>query len=154
MRMKNLGRIVVVITTTMLGLVDSAEVRGEATPEEIARRTPPVHRPPGPKYAADTRAFQGIPGLERASNGRLWATWYGGGPDEGPENYVMLATSDDDGRTWSRVQLVIDPPGEGRAFDPCLWVDPSGRLWLPRGFRRWSSGFPAIRSRPSSSVCY
>ena len=120
----------VLVTTTLLGLINSADVRSEATPEEIARRTPPVHRPPGPEYAADARAFQGIPGLERASNGRLWATWYGGGPGEGPENYIMLASSGDDGQTWSRVLLVIDPPNEGRAFDPCLWHDPSGRLWL------------------------
>jgi hypothetical protein len=26
--------------------------------------------------------------------------------------------------------LVIDPPGEVRAFDPCLWLDPDGMLWL------------------------
>ena len=26
--------------------------------------------------------------------------------------------------------LVIDPEGQVRAFDPCLWVDPTGRLWL------------------------
>jgi predicted neuraminidase len=25
---------------------------------------------------------------------------------------------------------VIDPPGPIRAFDPCLWTDPKGRLWL------------------------
>ena len=91
--MKNLGRIVCIFATPILALVGSADVRGDATPEEIAQRTPPVHRPPGPEYAADARAFQGIPGLERASNGRLWATWYGGGPGEGPENYIMLASS-------------------------------------------------------------
>jgi hypothetical protein len=26
--------------------------------------------------------------------------------------------------------LVIDPPGAVRAFDPCLWHDPRGRMWL------------------------
>jgi predicted neuraminidase len=95
-----------------------------------AKQPPPVITDPGPQYADETRAFQGIPGIERAPNGRLWATWYGGGPGEGPDNYVMLATSADDGRTWSDLTLVIDPPGRVRAFDPCLWVDPPGRLWL------------------------
>lgn len=26
--------------------------------------------------------------------------------------------------------MVIDPPDQVRAFDPCLWLDPSERLWL------------------------
>ena len=99
-------------------------------PAELALQAPQVISPPGPEYADAARAFQGIPGVERAPNGRLWATWYGGGPDEGPENYVMLATSGDDGGTWSGVTLVIDPPGMVRAFDPCIWHDPQGKLWL------------------------
>jgi len=74
--------------------------------------------------------FQGIPGIERAPNGRLWAVWYGGGRGEDDENYVMLVTSGDDGRTWSDLKFVIDPPDPVRAFDPCLWHDPKGRLWL------------------------
>ncbi len=88
---------------------------------------------PGPEYADNTRLFQGIPGLERAGNGRLWAVWYAGGPDEpteGPGNYVVVVTSKDDGRTWSGPKLVIDPPGDVRAYDSTLWHDPQGRLWL------------------------
>lgn len=97
---------------------------------DAALQPPRVITSPGPEYGSDTRVFQGIPGLERASNGRLWATWYGGGPDEGPDNYVMLATSGGDGKSWSGVRLVVDPEGPIRAFDPCLWIDPRGRLWL------------------------
>ena len=95
-----------------------------------AMQPQPVIVDPGPEYGPDTRVFQGVPGIERAPNGRLWATWYGGGPGEGPENYVMLSTSGDDGATWSGLKLVIDPPERVRAFDPCLWVDPLGRMWL------------------------
>ncbi len=95
-----------------------------------AMQTVPVTLNPGPDYGPDTRVFQGVPGIERAPNGRLWATWYGGGPGEGPLNYVMLTTSGDDGATWSDLKLVIDPPDRVRAFDPCLWVDPLGRMWL------------------------
>ena len=89
-----------------------------------------VNNSPGPEYGDATRRFQGIPGIARAAGGRLWATWYSGGTNEGPENYVVAVTSSDDGGTWSPIRLVIDPPGAVRAFDPNLWVDPRGRLWL------------------------
>jgi predicted neuraminidase len=101
--------------------------------EDPALEPPLVNVTPGAEYGDDTRLFQGIPGIERAANGRLWAVWYAGGPDEpgeGPGNYVVLATSGDDGQTWSGPSLVIDPPGPVRAYDPCLWHDPQGRLWL------------------------
>lgn len=101
-----------------------------STAEDAALQPPPVILAPGPDYGPDTRLFQGIPGIERAPNGRLWATWYGGGPTEGPWNYVMLSTSADDGLTWSDLVLVVDPPDPVRAFDPVLWLDPRGRLWL------------------------
>jgi len=86
---------------------------------------------PGPEYADSARMFQGVSSIERAANGRLWATWYGGGVTEDEHNYVLLSTSGDDGQTWQRV-LVLDPDGDGpvRAFDPCLWRDPDGKLWL------------------------
>jgi len=87
---------------------------------------------PGAEYADDTRLFQGIPGIEIAANGRQWAVWYAGGqnePGEGPGNYVALSTSID-GKKWSNLKVVIDPPGMVRAYDPVLWTDPKGRLWL------------------------
>lgn len=102
-----------------------------AISDEVA--TPPVPNfSPGPEYADSARMFQGIPGIERAANGRLWACWYGGGTGEDRYNYIMLVTSNDDGRTWSPLKLVLDPDRDGpvRAFDPCLWHDPSGKLWL------------------------
>jgi predicted neuraminidase len=94
---------------------------------------------PGPQYADGARRFQGIPGIERTANGRLWAVWYSGGESEGPDNYVLLVTSGDDGHSWSRPKLVVDPPGAVRAFDPCLWHDPDGRLWLfwAQGYSWW-----------------
>ncbi len=87
--------------------------------------------------------FQGIPAIERAPNGRLWAAWYGGGVTEDKNNYIIVDTSGDDGRTWQRA-LVLDPDREGpvRAFDPCLWHDPQGRLWLFWAQRRADSQEP------------
>ncbi len=112
-----------------------------------------INTSPGPEYADQARCFQGIPGIERAENGRLWATWYGGGVTEDQNNYVMLATSIDDGKTWSTVVMVIDPDREGpvRAYDPCLWHDPQGRLWL-----FWSQavlkGLKPKKEHPNGSV--
>jgi hypothetical protein len=99
--------------------------------------------PPEACHDCSTRRFQGIPAIERAANGRLWAAWYGGGVSEDNMNYVMLATSQDDGQTWTPPVLVIDPDAEGpvRAFDPCLWHDPNGLLWL-----FWSQGYQGNRT--------
>lgn len=99
---------------------------------ENYRQPPSIIRDPGPEYGATPRAFQGIPSIACGRDGRLWAVWYGGiTPGEDHNNAVMLAASTDNGRTW-REKLVIDPDGDGpvRAFDPEIWLDPNGKLWL------------------------
>jgi hypothetical protein len=95
-----------------------------------AMDAPSINTSPGPEYDDSHRLFQGIPSVERAPNGRLWVLWYSGDKREGPQNFVVLVTSGDDGKTWSKPKLVIDPPGFVRAFDACLWLDPSKRLRL------------------------
>ncbi|MFW5798064.1 MAG: sialidase family protein [Planctomycetota bacterium] len=89
---------------------------------------PPCYRPED-HHLAEGRLWQGIPSIERAPSGRLWATWYSGGESEGPDNFALLVTSGDNGHTWSTPKIVIDPPDVVRAYDPCLWLDPTGRLW-------------------------
>jgi len=96
------------------------------SPELALQPSLPIPIQPG--HCVTERRFQGIPGIEVTTSGRLWATWYAGGKDEGPQNYVTLATSTDAGVTWTE-ETVIDPPGQVRAFDPVLWLDPLGRLW-------------------------
>ncbi len=93
---------------------------------------PPVNFNPGREYGPDKRNYQGIPTIERAPNGRLWASWYAGKVWEDRYNYVVAATSGDDGKTWNDLKLVINPDGDGpkRAADSCLWLDPVGKLWL------------------------
>ena len=94
---------------------------------------PPQHvGPPLAEHALETRAFQGIPSMTATPGGRLWATWYAGktaGEDQ--NNYVVLATSSDNGTNWVEV-LTVDPDGEGevRTFDPELWIAPDGTLKL------------------------
>lgn len=122
--------------TAGAALLLAAAIPGRADP---ALDPASINREPGEAYGPATRIFQGIPGIARAPGGRLWATWYSGGDDEGPDNYVMLATSGDDGRTWSSVRVVIDPPGPVRTYDPVVWVDPRGRLWwfYAQSYRWW-----------------
>lgn len=93
---------------------------------------PPVNYDPGEAYGSEARKYQGIPAIERAPGGRLWAAWYAGPVFEDQYNYVVAVTSGDDGATWSDLKLVFDPDGDGplRASDPCLWLDPTGKLWL------------------------
>ena len=101
-----------------------------AQDSDIALRASRLVADPDGHYADSRRIWQGIPGITRTLGHRLWATWYTGGSGEGARNYVMLASSDDDGTTWSAPRLALDPPDPVRAFDPCLWTDPNGRLWL------------------------
>ncbi len=82
------------------------------------------------RYLAENREFTGIPSLAISPGGRMWSVWYTGPtPSEDLNNYVVLATSGDKGKTWEEV-LIIDPDKEGtvRAFDPEVWIDPNGEL--------------------------
>jgi predicted neuraminidase len=76
------------------------------------------------------RTWQGIPGLERTPKGRLFVSWFSGGPKEpSPENTVLLCYSDDQGQTFTQPRPMAGPIGRCRTFDPTLWRDPRGRLW-------------------------
>ncbi len=94
---------------------------------------PARHVGPGlPLHAVTNRAFQGISSLAVTPGGRLWATWYAGKtPGEDQNNYVVLSTSGDQGKTWREV-LVVDPDEDGpvRTFDPEVWMAPDGKLRL------------------------
>ncbi len=83
--------------------------------------------------APEERRFQGIPGIECGPGGLLWAVWYAGGAEqngEGAGNFLVAASSADGGASWAERFLVLPPGPEDRVFDPCLWLDPLGRLWL------------------------
>ncbi len=84
------------------------------------------------RHSAENRKFTGIPSLAISGKGRMWATWYTGvTPAEDSNNYVIVATSGDGGETWEEV-LAIDPdgPGPARSYDPEIWIDPDGKLWV------------------------
>jgi len=77
------------------------------------------------------RTWQGIPGLERTAKGRVYVSWFTGGPKEpSPDNTVVLSYSDDAGKTFTPPEAMGLPTNDGtRCFDPTPWIDPKGRLW-------------------------
>ena len=83
-------------------------------------------------YSSEERLWQGIPGVEVTKGGRLWVSYFTGGEKEpSTENCVAFAYSDDDGRTWNDPFFIIAHPSDGaRTYDPCVWLDPLGRMWF------------------------
>ncbi|MDX1945857.1 MAG: sialidase family protein [Pirellulaceae bacterium] len=71
---------------------------------------------------------QGVAGIERTAQGRLWAVY--GRDVESTRNYQVLKRSDNDGQSWSDVKLMIMPQKDVRAMSPAIWIDPQGKLWL------------------------
>ncbi len=90
-----------------------------------------VHAADGDAIDLTKRTWQGIPGIERTAQGRVFASWFTGGLKEpSPDNTVVLARSDDGGKTFSAPEAMALPGIDGtRCFDPTLWIDPKGRLW-------------------------
>ena len=77
------------------------------------------------------RNWQGIPGLELTAKGRVFSSWFTGGPKEpSTENMVLLSYSDDAGKTFTPPKaMAMQSSDSTRCFDPTLWIDPKGRLW-------------------------
>lgn len=105
--------------------------QGDSSPQpDLALQPAHVITSPWPRHVPQTTR-QGVPGIERTANGRLWAIWVRDA--ESPRSYVVMATSDDDGHTWSDVKLVIQPRRFVRAMSANLWIDPQGRMWFSWG---------------------
>ena len=116
------------------------------TPEEAAARiakmekvadhalTPPViNTSPLPEYAYDQLDYGMTIGIERTPGGRIWACWVAGG--DSPDAFFVLASSDDDGASWSDPRVALDSHEAGLGDERSilvgnLWTDPKGRLWL------------------------
>jgi len=107
-------------------------------------------------YSSASRKFTGIPSLAVTRQGRLWAVWYAGiTPAEDMNNYVVVATSGDKGKTWEEV-LAIDPDGPGpvKAFDAQVWIDPEGKLtvfWSQRSIHEEASALFSMTASDADS---
>ena len=89
--------------------------------------------------------WMGIPGIEVTPAGRLFVAWFSGGfAEPHPENRIFLQISDDDGHDFSTPQVLVDPEGSARAFDPTLWLAPTGDLYLIYNLGDPESGFNGI----------
>lgn len=71
---------------------------------------------------------QGVPGIERTANNRLWAIY--GRDVESTRNYQVLVRSDSDGKRWSHPKLLILPQENVRCMSATIWMDPQERLWV------------------------
>jgi predicted neuraminidase len=95
--------------------------------------TPSVILNPGAEFQDDARSGAMIIGMDRTPKGRIWGGWTGTG--DKPDGYFLLATSDDDGATWSKPRVAVGARMEAAqkvsgALVGNLWTDPKGRLWL------------------------
>lgn len=91
----------------------------------------PVKDDPASRFANENRRFQGIPAIERTAGGWFYAAFYGGMNGEESGNFVVVLRSREPRADFGQPWLVVEAPTpECRTFDPCLWTDPDGRLWL------------------------
>lgn len=100
---------------------------------DLALLPPVLNTNPGSRYGYDKLDYGMTVGIERTRGGRLWASWVGGGDNE--KAYMVFATSDDAGASWSAPRLVIDPHDHSQpitmsSIGGVPWLDPHGRLWI------------------------
>lgn len=92
----------------------------------------PVIVNPNPEnYDEKTRDYQGCPTIAVTKKGRVFVGWYAGGFNEPHmDNYNLVHYSDDDGKTWSDICVVIPSSKELliHVLDIQLWIDPDGAL--------------------------
>ena len=110
-----------------------AEIAALEKIADHALEQPTLNTSPLPDYDYDKLDYGMTIGIERTPDGRIWACWVAGG--DSPKAFFVLASSDDDGETWSKPRLVVDThspdlPRPRSTLVGNLWTDPLGRLWL------------------------
>lgn len=97
------------------------------------------------RFQDSYRRWQGIPSIEVTANGRVFVNFYTGQDAEVGGNVMMLCISNDGGNSFQSCATVVEHPDpECRIYDPNLWIDPFGRLWMSytqaHGFNDGRSG--------------
>ena len=100
------------------------------------------------KFSPDKRLWQGIPSIEATRGGRIFLTYYSGGTKEEIGNFCILSKSDD-GEHFEDVAITyLD---EHRCYDPCIWIDPLGRLWFTWGVAPDHAVWAAVCDDPDAN---
>ncbi len=120
---------------------------------DMSMELPKLITQPGPEYWDENRDYNMTIGMERSPGGRLWAAWCSGGDSD--KGYFVVASSDDEGKTWSKPRLVINPTDapnglKRRILVGNLWTDPTGKLWL---FFDQAMGYYDGRAGDWATVC-
>lgn len=107
----------------------NAEANRAADPALVPPR---INTAPSEAYDARHMEFALNQGIERTRGGRLWACWVSG--EDGEGGFHLLASSDDQGVTWTKARVVIHASDPSLAYPRrvlvgTLWVDSRGRLW-------------------------
>jgi sialidase-1 len=115
-------------------------------PTSVNPRVPLSYYPEVDDYAMSA-------GMDMTPGGRLWLAWFG--HQDGSQTVLLLAWSDDEGRTFSRPRFIVDPgflPGglHLSAVVADIWTAPDGRLFL---FFTQSIGHFDGRAGVWQSVC-
>lgn len=100
---------------------------------DLALIPPEINTCPLQEYDYDTQDYVMSLTIERTVGGRIWAAWIG--ECDCPRSFLLAATSDDNGETWSKPRLVIDGRSPSLPIPRTViignfWTDPSGKLWL------------------------
>ncbi len=123
--MKTVLAFVITLVLALPAVLPAAE--GDSTTIDIALQPAHVIVAPWKQHIPPTKR-QGVAGIERTKKGRLWVVY--GRDVESTRNFQIVRSSDDDGRSWSEVRLMILPREGTRAMSASVWIDPQGRLWL------------------------
>ena len=102
-------------------------------------------RPTEERFQDTYRRWQGIPSIEVTDGGKIFVNFYSGQDAEVGGNIMVLCVSTDGGKRFRSCEAVVEHPDpQCRIYDPCLWIDPHGVLWMSwtqaRGFNDGRSG--------------
>ena len=102
-------------------------------------------RPTEERFQDTYRRWQGIPSIEVTDGGKIFVNFYSGQDAEVGGNIMVLCVSTDGGKSFRSCEAVGEHPDpQCRIYDPCLWIDPHGVLWMSwtqaRGFNDGRSG--------------
>ena len=122
-----------IILIGFLGFFSLGAQESKYALNDPAMETPAVFVKDLSYYGYDKLDYAMTIGIEQTQKGRMWACWVGGGDNE--DAFFVLNKSDDNGKSWSEPMTVIDPhhpdlEHKRCALVGCLWLDPSGRLWV------------------------